>query len=479
MANFHWANYLVLVAYIVVMVGVGAYFARGQKTAQDYLLAGRAMAWLPIAISVVAANCSAISYLGMPSWTYQNDMTLCMVVIPSLLIVPILNLMLPFYARLKVFTIYEYLEVRFNSKVRTATSLLYLVSQGLYLGVIVYAPALVFSLLTGFSLNLSILIMAIVTILYTTMGGIKAVIWTDFIQFFVSVGGVLIAAVIILRHIDGGWPEFWHVAQQTGKLHIDISTDLTRPFTFWGVLIGLTFSNLAQWGTNQTIVQRFLTASSLREEKKALWLQNLFLVPYTILSCSLGPLLFVFYRQHPALLNPNMNPDMILPHFIIRQMPVVISGLVIAGIFSAAMSAYSSNLNALTTATLHDIYRRYFHHQGAPPDEVKIARMLTVFWGICSGLLALGYKYMGSLVTIDLKVMGPLAGMVLGVFLLGMFTKRTTAVGVFAGVVLGSLATYSVILLTKLSFLWYTALGCIAVFACGYLASLRRSGIQR
>ena len=219
MVGFHWANYSVLVTYVVAMVAVGAYFARRQKTAQDYLLAGRSMAWLPIAISVVAASNSAISYLGEPSWTYQFDMTLCFMVLPQLLTVPMLNYILPLYARFKVFTAYEYLEVRFNGKVRTATSFIFLVSQGLYLGVVIYAPALVFSLLTGFSLNLSILIMATVTILYTTMGGIKAVIWTDVIQFCVSVGGVLIAAVILLRHIDGGWPVFWPVYSERWCCH--------------------------------------------------------------------------------------------------------------------------------------------------------------------------------------------------------------------------------------------------------------------
>jgi len=474
MAKLHWIDYAVLIAYFVLMLGIGARFAPRQRTVEEYLLANRSMKWLPVALSVMTAAQSAISYIGMPAWTYQHDMSMYVMSFPLLLVVPVIRyVFLPRYARARVSTAYEYLESRFNRNVRTGCSLLFLMSQATYLGIVVYGSSLVFSLITGLSLRSSILATAAVTIVYTTMGGIKAVIWTDVIQFFVKLGGVLITVAIILRHVEGGWQGFWRVAQVSGKLHtFNFSLDLKTPFTFWGAIIGGMFIQTAFYGTDQTIVQRFLTAKSARDEQKALLFQGIFFLPYLLLSYGIGVLLFVFYREHAGLLNPHLNPDNIFPQFIVQALPAGLSGLVIAAIFSAGMGTYSAAINSLSTVTVYDLYQEYFRPNAPTAHYVKIARISTCLWGAYTVAFALLCGRLGPLVTIDLKVLGPVSGILLGVFLLGMLTRRATALGVLTGAVPGSAATYLVISLTSLSFVWYTALGCILTFIFGYLASM-------
>jgi len=472
--EFHWINFLVLFLYCGIMLGVGAYFARNQETSEDYLLAGRSMGWLPIAVSVMATAQSAISYLGQPAWTYQHDMTLYVVSFAFLLAIPVLNyVFLPFFSKLKVFTAYEYLERRFCSKVRFTASALFLISQGLYLGVVIYAPALVFSLITGSSLVLSILVMAGVTILYTSIGGMKAVMWGDVIQFCVMVGGVVLAVAIILGQIEGGFSKFWEVAQSNGKLQIFGSAeDVKAPLTFWGTLIGGFFSQVAFYGTNQTVLQRYLTTDSLAQQRKALLLQAAFFMPYLLVCMGLGPLLFVFYRLHPTLLDPGINIDNIFAYFIVKQLPVGVAGVVIAGIFAAAMSTYASTINSLATVSVQDFYRKYVNRDAPAIHYVKVARAITLLWGVYSAVFALFCEGLGSLAVIDLKVLGPLSGVLLGIFLLGMLSRRANTKGTLWGVVLGCVSTYSIAFFTQLSFMWYTAVAFGLTFVIGYLASL-------
>jgi SSS family solute:Na+ symporter len=464
---------MVLISYFGIMLGIGVHFARKQKTIDEYLLASRSMSWFPIALSVMTAGQSAISYIGMPAWTYQHNLTMFIISVPILLTVPIVSyIFLPTYSKLRVFTAYQYLETRFNSNVRAVVSLLFLLSQGTYLGIVIYAASLVLALITGLSLPVSIFVMAGVTTFYTMMGGIKAVIWTDVIQFCVKVGGILITIVTLLQHINGGWQGFWHVAQANHKLEMfDFTLDIKAPFNFWGAIIGGFFIQMAMYGTDQTIVQRFMTAKSLRDEQRALLFQGVSFLPYLLLTYAIGPLLFVFYRQNSGLLNPHMKPDYIFPQFIAQELPVGISGLVIAAVFSAAMGTYSAAINSLSTVTVYDFYKKYWRPQSLPAHYVKVARIITVFWGIYTVSFALACQYLGPLVTIDLKVLGPIAGMILGVFLLGMLSKRATAIGVLVGVVPGAVAAYAIILFTSVSFVWYTAVSCMLTFGFGYISS--------
>jgi len=232
------------------------------------------------------------------------------------------------------------------------------------------------------------------------------------------------------------------------------------------------FIQAAFYGTDQTILQRFLTAKSLAEEQKALLFQGVCFLPYLLLSYGIGPLLFVFYQEHPNLVRVGLNSDNIFPQFIAQVLPAGISGLVIAAIFAAAMGTYSAAVNSLSTVTVYDMYRKYFRPDAPVDHYVYVARVSTVIWGMYTVAFASLCRRFGSLVTIDLKVLGPISGMLLGVFLLGMLTEGATGRGVLVGLLPAAIATYSAILFFPMSFVWYTALGCIVTFVFGYAASI-------
>jgi solute:Na+ symporter, SSS family len=433
------------------------------------------MTWLPMAISSMAAGQSAISYIGVPAWTYQHDMTMFVLNFTFIAAAPLLAyVILPAYHRLRVSTVYEYLEIRFDVKVRSLTSFMFLMSQGLYLGVVLYAPALILSLISGSSLHLSILVIAGITLTYTVMGGIKAVIWTDLIQFFVALAGLLLTIYFALKGLNGGFASFWQIAKQNGKLHMfDFGLSDSSPFAFWASMIGGFFTTVAFYGANQTIAQRYLTGRSLREEQKAVLFQGIFGLPYALILYGLGPLLFAFYFVHPGLAGGGSNPEHVFPTFVVQHMPIAIAGIVISGIFASAMGTYSAAINSLTTATVYDFYKKYLRPEATPRAYVRASRIITLLWGIYSIVFAMFCKYFGELVTIDLKVINPLWGILLGVFSLGMLTDRATSRGALEGLLLGAVVTYSIIAFGFSSFMWYTPMAWACTFGIGYLSSMR------
>jgi len=478
MPHFQPVNYLVLAVYFGGMISIGAYFRRGHRTPEDFLLAGRSMTWGPIAISIMATIQTSISYIGVPAWVFRYDMSLYLGTIGILLAVPVLNIVfLPFFYSLKVSTAYEYLEARFGREVSTVSSLLFLVTQAVYLSVVIYAPALVFALIGGLPLSSSVVIMVALTACYTAMGGIKAVIWTEVVQFFMKLGGVVISVWFAFHRIDGGWGQFWRIGHETGKLRLfHFSPNPTVTVSFWGCAIGGIFTYVAMYGANQTVVQRYLTGRSLQQERRALLFQALFLIPFGLLMYGLGAVLYVFYHVHPTLLDKTINPDNIFPYFIVQELPVGLSGLIIADIFAAAMASCSSAINSLTTVTVNDFYKKLWRPHASPEHYVRIARITTVLWATFSGILALVVGKAGPLVVIVSKLVGPFFGTLLAVFLLGLLTRKATQRGIVVGMLAGSALSYSVVLLTRLSFMWYEMLGCISVFVIGYVTSLADHG---
>jgi solute:Na+ symporter, SSS family len=472
--QFGLIDVLVLFAYLTLTALLGAFFYRGQETTEDYFLASRSMGFFPLALSIVATIFSAISYLGIPAFAYQNNCTYFLYGLTIPLVIPILlKTFLPFYHQLKIVSAYEYLERRFDGRMRSTASLLFLLLRGSYLAVAIYAPALVISLVTGFSLTSSILLMGGVTTFYTVLGGMKGVIWTDVLQFFVFFGAIFWIGFKILENIEGGASEFFRIASANDKFKLfDFSFDLWNDQSFWGLIVGGAFINLAAYGVDQIMLQRYLSARSIREGKLSLVYNGILVIPILVMLYLTGVGLSVFYNQHPELLGRIPTPDSILPYFAVHQLPAGLSGLVVAGIFAAAMSTFSSGINSLTTASFVDFYVRYLKPSTASEPDLKMARRLSLGWGATTTGLALFVGRLGGIFDASVKINSFFGGILLGVFLLGMFVRRANAAGAFGGVLVGIGLVMAITFGTRISFFWYSPIGCITTFGTGWLASL-------
>jgi SSS family transporter len=454
-----------------MMTAIGGMFYRRKTDSKDFFLAGRAAAWIPVAISIIATDVSAITYLGLPAFVYQRDLQL-MAIYPVLvfLVIPVVaRYFVPFYSRLNLFTAYEYLERRYDGRVRTMASLLFLLMRGIYMGIVIYAPSLVISVVTGLPLLNSILLMGVLTTIYTAMGGMRAVIWTDFAQFLVIVAGLMAIIGTAYSEIPGGWSGILTTAGELGKTRfVDFTPDPNREFTFWAVIFGGFFMFLNTYGTDQVILQRYLTTRSVKDCQKALKLEAALVLPVTGILAATGVILAVYYFQHPEEASGITMKDAVLPYYTVHHLPAGLRGLVIASIFSAAMSTVSGGINSLTTATVMDFYRRLIRRNAQELHYVLAARVITVLWGGAATVIALFAGRLGELANAYNKVNSHLGGVMLGVFLLGMLTKRATSRSALAGAGLGLATVFAISSLTQVSWLWYGFIGCSATFLYGF-----------
>ena len=494
MHGFALLDYVVFTAYVAASVLIGVYFVKEQKSVRDYFLAGQSMGWFVVAISVIAALFSGISYLGAPTEVYNNDMTYAVVLLSFFVATPVTTVVfLPFFYRLKLYSAYEYFEQRFDLQVRTWASAMFILRVIFYLALAIYAPALALAEVTKLPLWFSILGIGALTTLYTTLGGMKAVIWTDVMQFFVLLLGQVLVAWFAITKIPGGFGETMRVAAEGGKFGIAwvepqtvgavgsawgaftgaISWNLLTRVTLWSALIGGIFSNLVQMGTDQISVQRYLTARSLKEAQRSLWFKLAVTVPIVIVFYLMGAVLYAYYQVNPdPALAGLKQPDRIMPYFVVSELPKGIPGILIAAIFAATMSTVSSGINALSTASIMDFYRRNLSTEPAPDRLLKLSKWLTLVYGVLAMGAAFLMPYLGTLIEATNKIMGMLGGPLLGVFLLGMLTKRATSRGALLGAFFGAVALAYIVFETKISFMWYSFVGCALTFGLGQLFSL-------
>ncbi len=476
MQGFAPLDYIVFTVYVAASVLIGVYFVKEQRTVKDYFLAGQTMNWFVVAISVIAALFSGISYLAAPTEVFKNDMTYAVTLLAFFVATPVTTVVfLPFFYRLKLYTAYEYFEKRFDGRLRYLASALFIIRVVFWLAAAIYAPALAVAEVTRMPLWFSVVVIGLLTTIYTTLGGMKAVIWTDVMQFFVLVGGQVLVAWIAISRVPGGWSETLRIADEGGKFNfLNLDWDLTVRVTFWSALIGGVFSNLVQMATDQVSVQRYLTAKSLREAQRSLWFKLAVTVPVVIVFYLMGAVLYAFYQAHPEALAAfgDKKPDRILPYFVINELPVGIPGVLIAAIFAATMSTVSSGINALSTATIMDFYRRNLKVEPEAERLLSLSKWLTLVYGLLATAAGFVVPLLGTLIEATNKIMGIFGGPLLGVFLLGLLTRRATSRGALLGGLVGSAALAYVVFATKVSFMWYAAFGTIATFALGYVFSL-------
>lgn len=483
MTHFGWLDYTIFVAYLLAIVAVGVFFVKEQRTVKDYFLAGRSMSYFTIAISVLAALFSGISYLGAPGEVYKYGLGFMLFGLSFFIATPVTNILfMSHFYQSRFYTAYQFLEERFSLQVRLLCSALFIVRVLLWLALVTYAPALALEQVTGMPLWFTIICTGVLTTIYTTLGGMKAVIWTDFMQFFVLLGGQIIIFFVAIAHTPGGLGGAIDIGREAGKLSLSLSLDPKVRVTLWGLLLGGAVINLVQMATDQVSVQRYMTATSLKEARRSLWFKLCLLVPVFLVFYGTGLVIFAFYHAKgldPLAAGLIKKSDQILPYFVVNELPMGLPGLLIAAIFGATMSATSSGINALTTATLVDFHQRFWRKSSNAEDvKLSLARRLTLVYGALVILLAFVVGRLGTLLEVSNTFIGMVGGPLLGIFLLGILVKRANALGAVVGWIAGVISLVPVCFFkdsfpwAKTSFLWYGVIGCAVTMLVGWLASL-------
>jgi len=473
--TFTLLDYSIFAAYLLLTVPIGTVFIKGQRNLDEYFLAGRSIGSAIIAMTILASLFSGISFLAAPSEGYANGPIYYLMTLGFFVATPITTLVfLPFYYNSRFFTAYQYLEERFSVHLRTLASASFVVRVLLWLAAATYAPALALEQATGMPLWFSIFNNTTTTEIYTTFGGMRAVIWTDVMQLLVLFGGQLVIVFVAVSKVPGGWSQVVDLGQQGGRLDLSFSPDPTVRLTLWGLLIGAAFMHLVQMATDQVSVQRYLSAKSLKEAQRGLWLKLWLVLPVSGVFYATGLVLYAFYQVNgdPLAAGKITKADQILPYFVVNELPSGLPGLFIAAIYAASMSTISAGINSLTSASLIDFYQRLWRRPDlSEKNQLRIARALTFSYGMLVILLAFLVHRLGTLLEATNKVIGLIGGPLIGLFLLGILFRRATARGALIGWMGGLVLTLWVCFGTQISFLWYAMTGCIATLIIGYIVS--------
>ena len=467
-------NRLDLIIIAIYLAGItlfGLRFRKRQRSLRDYFLADRDIPWWAIALSIVAAETSTLTIISIPGLAYDTNLTFMQVVMGYVLGRVIISfVLLPHYFRGDLYTAYELIERRFGRGLRSLTAGLFLITRAAAEGVRVYAVSIVVTIALGTGEIASIAIITALTLIYTFEGGLAAVIWTDVVQTVIYIGGTLVGLFTILHLVPGGWPAIHSLAETAGKLRVfDFAPDFWRPYTFWAGVLGGTFLTTASHGTDQLIVQRLLAARGRRQSVTALLSSGVAILFQFALFLMVGIMLWAFYQIPSSHFG---KADRIYPTFIVSEMPHGISGLLIAAILAAAMSNLSAALNSLSSSSMIDFYLRG-NPQINERRRLQLSRMSTFFWAlVLFGLAVLSLHKVGRVVEVGLQIASVAYGALLGVFLLGVLTKRANQNGAMLGMLCGFLTELYIWLGTRVPWTWYVAIGTVVTFCVGYMGSL-------
>jgi SSS family transporter len=554
----HIADWIIVILYFVYVIAEGFRHGKKNKNLDDYFRGKRSLRWWAVGLSVMATQASAITYIGTTGQAYDSGMSFIQVYLPQPLVMVVLCMtFVPFFYKANVFTAYEFLERRFDAKTRSLTSFIFLISRGLAVSFVLYAPSIILAVIFGWNELVTILIMGISTIIYTTIGGNKAVIMIDAKQMMLMFAGIFIAIAMFVVQFPSGYSigDAVHLAGLEHKLNsIDLSLDLKNSYTLLSGMLGGFFLALSYFGCDQSQVQRYLTGRSLTESRMSLILNAFLKVPMQFLILAVGVLMFVSYnfikpplnfnqtnhsilsqkagpqyselenkydvvfqerkaaalslsearksdnggrliaaeeryrkaesefrnvkQENRALLKsvtksePSNDVNYIFPSFLIHYAPTGILGIMLAVIFAAAMSSFSSEINSLASATIIDFYKRYFRPIASDAHYLWASRGATLFWGFFATVAACYAGKLGSLIEAVNKVGSYFYGPILGVFLLAFLVSRSNGSGAFFGLLAGEIAVFAVSYFSSISWLYYNVVGVAVVLAAGTLISL-------
>ncbi|WP_145267107.1 sodium:solute symporter family transporter [Calycomorphotria hydatis] len=477
--HFGMLNYFVLFGYLLAMVGIGVYFARKNKNTDDYFRGGKHIPWWAAGCSIFATMLSSLTYTGIPSKAYAQDWVYLVgnMMIPVVAFVAV-YLALPCFRTSDVTSAYEFLEKRFNRNLRLFGSVSFLLFHLFRMAVVMSLTGLALAVATPLTPYQAVLLIGVLSMIYCTMGGIEAVIWTDTIQTVVLLGGAVLAIALLISGSDGGLSTSFHLALDNNKLSmVNWAGDISHSrIVLWVIIVGALGQNLASYTSDQAVVQRYMTTPTAKLAARSIWTNAVMVIPATFLFFTIGTALFAYYHSHPDKLDPTLTADQIFPMFISREMPVGIAGLIVAGIFSAAQSTISTSMNSMATTSVTDLLRPYQFCK-TERGYLRSARWLTFgFGGIGTGLgLLFVDPSINSLFDTFIKLIGLFMGVLGGLFLLGMLTKRANSTGATCGALCGTLAMISMAQFTNVNGYLYTTVGIGVCMTTGYLISLLTS----
>lgn len=466
-------DYAVMFFYFCIMAGIGVYFARKQTNSDEFALGGRNVKWWAAGVSMFATGASSISFMAIPAQAFRTNLIWFA---PTLFIIPLAILqayvIYPVLRRLNLTSTYEYLERRYHPSLRFIASGQSIMFQLLgRMSVVMLLPSLAISAVTGLDVLTSVILMGVLTTIYTAIGGFEAVIWTDFSQGVLMLFGVLVMIVMAITALPGGFSEFIATGNEYHKFEFFIwDMDYTMPI-IWIFGLGMLMQNLA-FAADQPIVQR-VYATPLKDMRKLAAMFAFCSIAISLLVNFAGVSIFAYFRANPTMMDPAMGNDQVVPLYIVQRLPVGIAGLIIAALFAASMSTLSSSMNSVATISCEDFYRRLFHHAD-DKQRLRFMKWASVFVGLFGTGTA---AYMASM---DIRSMfktwnilcALLGGGFIGIYILGMFTRRANSIGVVIGA-FASIAT--TIIVKEYSPLHWTFYGPVAVISClvvGYFASL-------
>jgi len=474
-----WLDLGVIAAYLVGITWFGSRFRSSQNSLKDYFLGGRRAPWWAISLSIVSAETSTLTVIGTPSLSFTGNFGFLQLVFGYLLArLVIATLFLPAYFRGEMYTAYELMRIRFGTRIRRLTAGTFLILRALAEGVRVFAISIVISVVLGTGEMASIAAILCLTLLYTYEGGMTAVIWTDVIQMTLYVAGAVASLFLVLQEIPGGWGHVVATAEPLGKLQVfdfrigPLGEFFTHTYSFWAGILGGCFLTTASHGTEQLLVQRLLAAKNERESRAALLSSWVVIFVQFTLFLIVGVCLFTLYKDHGWA--PPAVTDSIYPRFIWERLPAGLSGLLIAAILAAAMSNLSAALNSLASTTVMDFLRPLGGDKSAADEAVwlKRARLATVAWGVILAGVALLARNWGGVLQAGLSIASIIYGSLLGVFLLGLLTRRVGEIAAMCGMVAGLALMLYVRFATPIAFTWYVLIGTSMTFATGLIVSL-------
>jgi sodium-coupled monocarboxylate transporter 8/12 len=510
--NFGLLDAGIISAYLLMLTLIGVYFSARQKNLEEYFLASRTMSWLPIGMSLMAALNSGIDYVMQPSSIIIYGLIFTVSVLSWFFLYPwTAYITIPFYRRLNVLSAYEYLETRFDGKVRTLIALLFLAWRVGWMGTAIYVPCLVLSEISGgmFKPWQLVIVMGFVVTIYTMLGGIKAVIWTEVIQFCVMLTGLAIMVGVVIYQVPGGVAGIWHTAAEGGKTaftyHIPgienaglwqkIQMFFAEPKTLIGLLIACVVGRMNTYTGDQIMIQRFQTSKSVKDSRQGFIINAIGDSTWTIGLSFVGLGLYAYFTQRSWPAELAAQPDHTVPYFLRTMFPTGVLGLVLAATLAASLSAIASAINSCTTVTMVDFYERLIQRRPkVPPGEMRdthrkgqrdvaLSRIITVVFGIIGIVIAANVSRIGNIIEIAQKVIQTYTGPMLGVYLLGMFTRRANATGALLGGILGTATGIFIAFFFKdanghdrIAFLWPTVFGWVVTLVSGYLISLLAPG---
>lgn len=431
---------LVFAAYLIGIVLYGSSFYRKNKSAEAFTLGSKKIPTWVISMSIFATFVSSISYLALPGQSFNSNWN------PFVfsLSIPFASLMaakffVPLYRSVNSPSAYTYLEIRFGAWAKIYASMMYLLTQLMRSGTILYLLALTLNVFLGWNMVLVIIITGISVLVYTLLGGIQAVIWTDAIQGIILILGAVVCAVILPFSMPEGPGQMFRIAIEHHKFSLGSFDPGLTTSTFWVVLIYGIFINLQNFGIDQNYVQRYMTASSEKEARKSAVYGGLLYIPVSFLFLFIGTSLFAYYSVRPGLLPAGIQPDRVFPFYIINNLPAGLTGLLIASVFAAGMSTISTSVNSSATVILND----YFGKKATAYSEkfsMKVLIASTIIFSVLSIIISIAMINVQSVLDSWWKLASIFSGGMLGLFLLGYFGKRVTSKAAVAGVITGALA---------------------------------------